>query len=274
MDYTGYRILSEPEDVAKFYEGKYETEDINENEYLIIKDKNGSLDFYCKHYGKIERVEYPTFYSQTEGEIKPRNPEQQCAMDLLLKPQSKVKLLRGVKGSGKDYLMWHCARHLIDKGKFQKIVFLRPHITVAGLPSIGALPGTADEKLEWCLAPLYDIAGGREIILDMVAREELEPVPMLWLRGRSFKNSIVYLTEGQNMTVELASLVLSRIGEGSELWLNGDNKQVDDKMFKTDNGIIRMVDRLTGNPLFGYTYLPKQERSEVARLSDLLDDEI
>ena len=39
-----------------------------------------------------------------------------------------------------------------------------------------------------------------------------------------------------------------------------------------DNGIIKMIDRLSGNKLFGYVYLPKTERGEVANLATLLDD--
>ncbi len=272
MEYTGYRVLSNPQDVANFYEGRYSTEGINENEYIIIKDENNNLDFYCLHNGKFVSVGYPQFYHQIEGDIKPRNPQQRCAMDLLLNPESKIKLLRGVYGSGKDYLMRYAAINLIERGKFDKIIFVRPHITVAGLPDIGALPGTAEEKLEWCLGPFYDMTGGREETERMIAEDSLEVVPMHFLRGRSFINSIIYVTEGQNMTTEMVKLLIGRVGEGSELWINGDSHQVDKKLFEDDNGIMKMLDKLSGNPLFGYVYLPTTERSEVARLADLLDD--
>jgi predicted ribonuclease YlaK len=33
-----------------------------------------------------------------------------------------------------------------------------------------------------------------------------------------------------------------------------------------------MVEKLSGNKLFGYVYLPKTERGEVAELATLLDD--
>ena len=270
MEYKGYRVISDEKEIADFYQGDYPTEDILENEYIIIDGIQ--KDFYCKHNGKIVSVEYPTLYHEIEGVIKPRNPQQQCAMDLLLNPESKIKLLRGVYGSGKDYLMRYGAIHLIERGKFNKIIFVRPHITVAGLPDIGALPGTAEEKLEWCLGPFYDMTGGREETEKMLAEESLEIVPLHFIRGRSFRNSIIYVTEGQNMTTEMVKLLIGRVGEGSELWINGDCHQTDKKMFEEDNGIMRMVDRLSGNPLFGYVYLPTTERSEVARLADLLDD--
>jgi hypothetical protein len=34
-----------------------------------------------------------------------------------------------------------------------------------------------------------------------------------------------------------------------------------------------MIDRLSGNKLFSYIYLPRTERGEVANLASLLDDE-
>ena len=52
-------------------------------------------------------------------------------MDMLIDKHSKIKLVQGVYGSGKDYLMLNQALSLIEKGKFQKIVFIRPNVTVA-----------------------------------------------------------------------------------------------------------------------------------------------
>ena len=74
------------------------------------------------------------------------------------------------------------------------------------------------------------------------------------------------------MTTEIAKLVIGRIGEGSELWINADTHQTDKKLFDEDNGVTKMIDRLAGNKLFGYVYLPKTERSSVAELATLLDD--
>lgn len=151
-------------------------------------------------------------------------------------------------------------------------MFVRPNIGVRGLPDIGALPGTADDKLAWTLAPLYDKVGGEEGVQMMLQRRILESVPLLFIRGRSFENSIIYVTEGQNMTTEIAKLIIGRIGEGSELWINADTHQTDKKMFDEDNGVNKMIERLAGNKLFSYVYMPKTERSSVAELATLLDD--
>jgi PhoH-like ATPase len=74
------------------------------------------------------------------------------------------------------------------------------------------------------------------------------------------------------MTTEIAKLVIGRIGEGSELWINADTHQTDKKIFDEDNGVNKMIDKLSGNALFGHVYMPKTERSSVAELATLLDD--
>ena len=244
-----------------------------ENEYFVIEDTDGNIvDKRCWEDGAYRKVQYDTIRSKQLGLIKPRNTEQEIAIDLLKNNHSKIKLIKGVYGSGKDYLMLSEALSLVEKGEFQKIVFIRPNVTVANVPDIGYLKGNEKEKLAWTLAPLYDKVGGEEGILELMDKGQLESVPLLFLRGRSFENSIVYVCEGQNITTEIAKLIISRLGEGSELWINSDTHQVDRKIYEQDNGINKMIERLQGHKLFGMVYLPKTERSELAELATLLDD--
>ena len=273
--YTGYKELALTNDqfVELYTCGTIEGYEFKENEYLLAKNDKGELvdHLVCKN-GKLEKILYQTLNNNYLGKIKPRNPQQELTVDLLLDPDTKIKVIKGVYGSGKDYLMLSAALQLIEKGKFEKIVFVRPNVPVKGLPDIGALPGTADEKLSWTLAPLWDKVGGEEGVAMMLHNKILESVPLLFIRGRSFENSIIYVTEAQNMTTEIAKLIIGRIGEGSELWLNADTSQTDKKIFDEDNGINKMIERLSGNSLFGYVYMPKTERSSVAELATLLDD--
>ena len=273
--YNGYKeIVFTDEQFSQIYtEGRVGDYIFKENEYVIAKNEDEKIvdKFVCKG-GRLERVPFQTLKNAYLGVVKPRNPQQELVVDLLLDPDAKIKVVKGVYGSGKDYLMLSAALQLVEKGKFDKIVFVRPNVSVRGLPDIGALPGTADEKLSWTLAPLWDKVGGEEGVAMMLSNKILESVPLLFIRGRSFENSIIYVTEGQNMTTEIAKLVIGRIGEGSELWINADTHQTDKKIFDEDNGVTKMIDRLGGNKLFGYVYMPKTERSSVAELATLLDD--
>ena len=273
--YNGYQelVLTNDQFTEIYTYGTLEGHDFKENEYLIARNDEGEVvDKFQQKRGRLGRVQYQTLNNSYLGKIKPRNDQQELTIDLLLDPDTKIKVIKGVYGSGKDYLMLSAALQLIEKGKFDKIVFVRPNVSVRGLPDIGALPGTADEKLSWTLAPLWDKVGGEEGVAMMLHNKILESVPLLFIRGRSFENSIIYVTEGQNMTTEIAKLVIGRIGEGSELWINADTSQTDKKIFDDDNGVTRMINRLSGNPLFGYVYMPKTERSSVAELATLLSD--
>ena len=274
MDYTGYKQIHLTDDeLTQFYSTSVLPYNCLENEYLILVNENGdAIDYYRCRNNKLEHVNFPIINTSTVGKIKPLDPYQYCAMDLLQQKDVPIKLIRGVYGSGKDYLMFNQALSLIEKGKFDKLVFIRPNVTLANVPQIGYLPNGIEEKLGWTMAPLYDKIGGEEGIKQLEQQGVFEMVPLLFIRGRSFENSLVYVTEAQNIDSRIAKVLLSRIGTGSELWLNGDNhNQTDSHVFEKDNGFQLMIERLSGNHLFGYVYLPITHRSEVANLSNLLD---
>ena len=105
----------------------------------------------------------------------------------------------------------------------------------------------------------------------MMNNEQLELQHLGYIRGRDIKHSIVIASEAENLTVQHVQLLIGRIGEGSQLWLDGDYKQVDKQVFKDNSGLLKVVERLAGQKLFGYVDLPISERSETARLADLLD---
>lgn len=276
--YKGYQeLIMDEEHLSQFYANPKEycanLLRLNPNEYILLQDLSGTtIDVYKNSLEGPIAVRYPTINSRITGTLKPRNIKQKVAMALLQDAAVGVKLLRGVYGSGKDYLMLSQALHDIEVGKFQKLVFIRPNVSIKDVPDIGYLKGDAYEKLSWTLGPFYDKVGGAEGVEYLIAQGELELVPLPFIRGRSFENSIVYVCEGQNITSEIAKLLISRVGEGSELWINADTHQTDNKIYDRDNGIIKMIDRLKDDPLFGMVYLDKTERGPIANLANKLDD--
>ena len=276
MDYRGYKVFNvNTKEVKDFYEGNDDSFGaLFENEYIIIEDDDKKIvDCYRYKNEVLDRIFYPEIKNSFMGIIKPLDNQQYCAMDLLNQRDTPVKIITGVYGSGKDHLMWNMARTLVeDEEKFKKIIFVRPNVTLKNVPDIGFLPGDVDEKLGWILAPIYDKVGGQEGIQQLIEKDMLEVVPLLFIRGRSFENCIIYVTEAQNIDSSIAKVLLSRVGEGSEIWLNGDyHDQTDRVVFDKDNGLKLMIEKLTGNALFGQIYLPNTHRSKVASLSNLLD---
>ena len=277
MDYKGYKELNlDDEKLAHFYNNKEawaKLSMIKENQYLLIKDSTGEVvDKYCYQNGELRQVMFHKMGGTFTGTIKPRNPQQICLFDMLKDKTSKIKLVTGRFGSGKTMAMTVAALELIEKGKFDKIVWVRNNVSVKDAPEIGFLPGTEIDKLMPYVMPLADHAGGEEGIKKMLENGTLEVIPLGHLRGRSLRNSIVFCTECENLTKQHIQLLMGRIDEGSQLWLDGDTKQRDRAIFEQSAGLEKMVERLAGNKLFAHIHLEKSERSEVAALADLLDD--
>lgn len=201
--------------------------------------------------------------------VKPLNIEQKMAFDLLQNPDIPVKLFTGVPGSGKDYLMFLHAWDLIKRGKKDKIIFIRNLVPFKDAPEIGFLEGSLQKKIEWGLGPIASILGEEGLTM-AEQRGDIEAVNLGFIRGMSWDNVILYVSEGQNITGGGYKLLVSRCGKGSELWINGDTLQTDGKKFDSNNGIERMLNTWSGNKLFGTVKMLKTERSQVAELASLL----
>ena len=277
MDYKGYKILQcSDEDFNQLYTNKAlslsNDNQFKENEYLIATDNTGRIiDYFRYNNGNFNPVTYKTINGQKQ--IKPRNPEQQIAIDMLQDDKIAIKLLSGPFGSGKTLFMVNEALSQLEAHKFEKIVFIRNTISAkdTGEP-IGALPGELNDKLLPYMMPLADHLGSVDTLLRYIEQGYIEPVHVGFLRGRDLQKSLIYCTESQNFSIEQIKILVGRIGDGSQLWLDGDFKsQVDRPIFEKSNGLRRLVERLAGQPLFGMVNLQKSERSAASALCDLLD---
>lgn len=264
------------EKLAYFYNHKetyVELYQLRENQYLLIKDSTGEVvDKYCYQNGELRPVVFLKLGSSFSGTIKPRNAEQYCLFDMLKDKTSKIKLVTGRFGSGKTLAMVYAALELVEKGKFDRIIWVRNNVSVKDAPEIGFLPGDDFAKMKPFLGPFLDHAGGDEGVTKLLEEDKLWVIPLGHLRGRSLKNCILLCSECENLTKEHIQLLMGRIDEGSQLWLDGDLKQRDKQVFEKSAGIEKLVNRLSGEKLFAYVHLKKSERSEVAALADKLDD--
>ena len=274
-EYTGFKdiVLTNPNDINALYDPKTnETFGCLENEYLIARDeKEEVIDlFKCKD-GQLVQVPYKAIESKFAGKIKPRNIQQKLGIDMLYDTDTTIKILTGKFGTGKDLLMSSAAIDLIEKGYFDKLVYIRNNIEVKNSKPIGHLPGSSNEKLLPFAMCLADHVGGVDGLSYMIEKGVVEVVHLGFIRGRDIKNSIILCSEAENLTKEHIQLLIGRVGEGSSLWINGDFKQTDLAIFERNNGLMIAFDRLKGHPRFGYVKLLKTERSETAAMADLLD---
>lgn len=273
-EYLGFKeiALSDEEISQLFQSDLHNTFDCGLNQYLIVNDLQGNNAGLFRSAGDtLVKVPYKTIKSRYLGTIKPRNIQQQMALDMLYNNNITVNVITGKFGTGKDFLMCAAAIDLIEHGKFNKIVYVRNNIEVKNSKPIGFLPGSTDEKMLPFAMPMADHLGGVEGLNMMLSKGQIEIVHLGFIRGRDIKNSIILCSEAENMTKEHIQLLIGRVGEGSTLWINGDFKQRDADVFEKNSGLMAAVSKLNGHHRFGHVTLLKTERSETAAMADLLD---
>jgi PhoH-like ATPase len=180
-------------------------------------------------------------------------------------------LITGTWGTGKTLALVVAALDAVQKGQFDKIVWVRNNVQVKDTDQIGALPGEAYDKMLPYLGPFCDHVGGEEGVKLLIEHGQLEVIPLGFLRGRSIRRSIIICSEAENLTKEHIQLLMGRVDEGSALWIDGDVRQRDRVAFEKSKGLETMIERLKGEELFGYVHLVKSERSATARLADKLN---
>lgn len=276
--YKGWKEVTMTEDeMAYFYEHLDEnTFECLRNEYLLINDLDGdTVDKYKWNGSSFKPIKFKKLKNEWVGDVRPRNKYQELAMDLLQDDSTTIKILSGKWGSGKDYLMASHAIPLImnsKSAKFDKIIWLRNNIEVKDSKQIGFLPGTLAEKILPYAMPLADHVGGVDGLNLLISQGKIELQHLGFIRGRDLKNAIIICSEAENMTKEHLQLIISRMGENTTLWINGDYRQVDDMIFEQNNGLIKSINLLKGNELFGHVTLEITERSKSAELASLLDE--
>lgn len=273
-EYKGFKeVLLSDYEMAHFYENLNENKyECLINEYLLLENTKGEIVDKLKWNGeKYIPISYRPINNDFTGKIKPRNLEQELAFDMLQDNNSTVKVISGCMGSGKDYLMISTALQLIKDNKYDKIMWVRNNIEVKDSKPIGFLPSGMKDKLLPYAMIISDHVGGEGGLDMLIEQGKLELQHLGFVRGRDIKNTIIMCSESENMTKEHIQLLIGRVGEGSTLWLNGDYRQVDDKVFESNNGLTSAINKLKNNRRFGFVKLLKTERSETSAMADLLD---
>lgn len=269
----GHFILSlTDEEICGLIEQKhYNALNLKTNEYAVVTRLDGEVAYKLRWTGdRYVNVVPKKFQNEFSGAIKARNVQQEFALDLLQNKDIPIKVLTGVQGAGKDFLMSALAYDQVIKGKKERIVFIRNNIEVRNTKEIGHLPGEMVNKMIPWAGMMADHLGGVDEVMDMVNDNKIEIIPLCHLRGRDLKDCIVYVTEAENLTTDHMKLIMGRCSSNSELWINGSIEQVDKEIFKTDSGLTTLINKLSGQKEFGHVHMEKTERGRIAELGELL----
>jgi len=205
-----------------------------------------------------------------------RSAEQRIALDLLLDPDIGIVSMGGRAGTGKSALAL-CAglEAVMERRQHRKVIVFRPLYPVGG-QDLGYLPGSESEKMGPWAQAVYDTLSAvttQDVIDELLARDMFEVLPLTHIRGRSLHDAFVIVDEAQSLERGVLLTVLSRIGTGSRVVLTHDVAQRDNLRVGRHDGVIAVIEKLKGHPLFAHVTLTRSERSEIAALvTDLLED--
>lgn len=137
-------------------------------------------------------------------------------------------------------------------------------------------PGTKDEKLLDSQIGnfLTSKIGGRIEVERMIQEEKIVLLPFSDIRGydTTGMRAGIYITEAQNLDINLMKLALQRIGSDSICIIDGDNKaQVDlDEYSGFNNGMKRVSKVFRGQDIYGEVELKIIHRSKIAEIAEKL----
>lgn len=164
------------------------------------------------------------------ADIRPATDRQAEAMQHLREKQ--VVILEGLAGTGKTFIAVHHALKRLFANEIKKVIFTRPLTTVGG-EKLGFLPGDVDNKTrpytEQFLEYIQEFAPMLLFEEQKKVEEQFEFIPVAYLRGRNFRDTVIIADETQNTSVIQMKTLLTRITNSAQLILLGDTRQEDVK---------------------------------------------
>lgn len=156
-------------------------------------------------------------------------------------------VLHGVAGTGKTYISMHMALSavLTAEPTYSQVVIVR---SVVPTREVGYLPGSLKEKISVYEDPYKDIC--TDLFEKASSYEELKARRMLtfattsYLRGLTFKDSIIIVDEMQNLTYDELRTVITRVGNNARLIFCGDYRQSDFERYKDRQGLGHFINIL------------------------------
>ena len=176
----------------------------------------------------------------------PLRPRTECQRLLLSSLRANtLTLVRGSAGTGKTYVPLAYAADMLRTHEIERIILTRPLVGVEDEDDkIGALPGELEQKMMFWAMPMMDVLEerlGRSQVQALVRGDRIRVAPMAFLRGASLNEAFIHCTEAQNSTPKQMKMLLTRVGEGSTICIDGDVSQSDLNVASgLEDAILRM----------------------------------
>jgi phosphate starvation-inducible PhoH-like protein len=155
----------------------------------------------------------------------------------------------GPAGTGKTLFACSYGIEQLNKNNIDKFIITRPTVTID--ENIGFLPGDINKKMSPFTQHIYDIFleyYTQKEINSLINDKIIEVVPLAFMQGRTFKNSIIIGDEMQNSTPNQMFMLTTRLGTNSKMVITGDPTQTINK----NNGLKNIIDKI--NYKYDYDY--------------------
>jgi predicted ribonuclease YlaK len=162
---------------------------------------------------------------------------------------------------------------LTKTDRYYKMLVSRPMIPLGNKDVMGFLPGSADEKLDPWMQPIYDafevlvstkkeIKDGREFVK---SQKNIKIEPLAYIRGRSINDQYFLIDEAQGVTPLEVKTIITRAGENTKVVLTGDIDQIDNPyMGRMSNGLAVATEAFYESSLAAHIVLSKGVRSRLS----------
>ena len=249
------------------------------NQGLVVQEAGQPQNFLVFRYRTEEGLLRPIAdFSVGVWDVKPRNPQQALALELLMDPALSIVTLMGKAGTGKTLLALAAGLQLMmDENTYTKLLVSRPIFPMG--KDVGYLPGTLQEKLEPWMQPIFDNleflvaspvskshpAKGYQALIDQGL---INIEPLTYIRGRSIPHQFMIVDEAQNLTPHEIKTIITRVGEGTKIVLTGDPYQIDNPYVDAvSNGLSHVIEAFRPQRIAGHVTLQRGERSALAELA-------
>lgn len=173
-------------------------------------------------------------------QITPKNFSQEIYLKKLDEEGKHIVFAIGPAGTGKTMIAVQWAINEFKDKTCDKIVITRPAVSVD--EQHGFLPGDLNEKMAPWTRPIFDVFSEnfcKAEIERQIREGVVEVAPLAYMRGRTFKNSVIIADEMQNATPSQMKMLLTRLGEGSMMVVTGDLQQADRP---SNNGLLQFLE--------------------------------
>ena len=193
----------------------------------------------------------------------PKTINQEKYLNYLNNDTTKIIVSTGPAGTGKTLLACQKAITEMKNLEIDKIIITRPVVTIE--EDIGFLPGNIIKKMDPWTKPIFDI------FLEYYSKTELdvflnngkiEICPLVFMRGRTFKNSFIIADEMQNSSPNQMKMLATRLGVNSRMVITGDLNQTD---IIKENGLYDFINKVETHNDTELIKIVRFENSDIER---------